>query len=189
MTRKISIKLEIAEELWNKVLAVSQDSGLDPQVVVTQAVFELVNRLKYADKNDTALPTSLQGLRTNPQMQVPKPIMKPQRVPTMTEQAGPPVESNNKGKRLFLIDSTGKSIPINKDHFIVGRSKSCDMVIVSSKVSRQHAGVSRESDGYFIEDLGSANGIWHNGEKIQRKKIADGAEFAISEEVLKFVFR
>mgnify|MGYP003491648496 CR=1 FL=1 len=41
----------------------------------------------------------------------------------------------------------------------------------------------------YIEDLGSANGVWREGVKIQKEKVRDNDEFMISEEVLKFVFR
>ena len=52
---------------------------------------------------------------------------------------------------------------IDKDTFIIGRSRTCDLVIPSSKVSRQHSGICRENGEYYIEDLGSANGVWKDG--------------------------
>ena len=79
--------------------------------------------------------------------------------------------------------------PPDDDTFIIGRSRTCDLVIPSSKVSRQHSGICRENGEYYIEDLGSANGVWRDGVKIQKEKIKDGDEFMISEEVLKFIFR
>ena len=78
---------------------------------------------------------------------------------------------------------------VDKDTFIIGRSRTCDLVIASSKVSRQHGGVSRENGEFYIEDLGSANGVWKNGARIHKERVADGDEFMISEETLKFIFR
>jgi pSer/pThr/pTyr-binding forkhead associated (FHA) protein len=62
-------------------------------------------------------------------------------------------------------------------------------VIASSKVSRRHCSVSRENGEFFIEDLGSPNGLWRDGVKVTKEKIRDGDEFMISDEVLKFVYR
>jgi pSer/pThr/pTyr-binding forkhead associated (FHA) protein len=62
-------------------------------------------------------------------------------------------------------------------------------VIPSSKVSRQHCSVLRENGEYFIEDLGTPNGVWREGVKITKERIKDGDEFMISDEVIKFVFR
>ena len=92
-------------------------------------------------------------------------------------------------KTLYVVNSAGDMHKIDKETFIIGRSRTCDLVIPSSKVSRQHGGVCRENGEHYIEDLGSANGVWKDGVKIQKEKIKDGDEFMISEEVLKFIFR
>ena len=54
---------------------------------------------------------------------------------------------------------------------------------------RKRSRVSRENGDYFIEDLGSPNGVWRDGVKITREKIKDGDEFMLSDEVVKFVFK
>lgn len=92
-------------------------------------------------------------------------------------------------KTLYVINGGGDMTKIDKDTFIIGRSRTCDLVIPSSKVSRQHSNVCKENGEYYIEDLGSANGVWKDGVKIQKEKISDGDEFMISEEVLRFVYR
>jgi hypothetical protein len=93
-------------------------------------------------------------------------------------------------KALFCILGSGDAIRVEKDSAIVGRSRNCDIVIPSAKVSRQHASISRVADDYFIEDLGSANGVWRDGEKMAgRVKIEHGDVFTISEESLTFEFR
>ncbi len=80
----------------------------------------------------------------------------------------------------------GELIRIDKDTMIIGRSRTCDVVIPSAKVSRQHASLSRVDGDLFIEDLGSANGVWLNGEKITRAKVNPGDTFTISDETLVF---
>lgn len=80
----------------------------------------------------------------------------------------------------------GEMIRIDKDTMIIGRSRTCDVVIPSAKVSRQHASLTRTDGELYIEDLGSANGVWLNGEKVTRAKISAGDTFTISDETLLF---
>jgi hypothetical protein len=92
----------------------------------------------------------------------------------------------SEGKRWTVTLQNGEAITIDKDTMIVGRSRTCDVVIPSAKVSRQHASISRVDGELFIEDLGSANGVWFNGEKVTRSKINHGDAFTISDETLLF---
>jgi hypothetical protein len=98
----------------------------------------------------------------------------------------PPVAA---AKRWTVTLQNGEAIPIDKDTMIVGRSRTCDVVIPSAKVSRQHASISRVDGDVYIEDLGSANGVWFNGEKVTRAKINHGDAFTISDETLLFECR
>ncbi|MCK6550893.1 FHA domain-containing protein, partial [Myxococcota bacterium] len=103
--------------------------------------------------------------------------------------APPPKAATAAPPALFVVTASGESTKIDKDSFLIGRSRNCDLVIPSSKVSRQHCSVSREGNDFFVEDLGSPNGVWRDGVKITKEKVKDGDEFMISDEVLKFVFK
>ena len=50
---------------------------------------------------------------------------------------------------------------------IIGRNHECSMHLADEKVSQQHAKVSLENNAVMIEDLGSLNGTYVNGEKIE----------------------
>jgi hypothetical protein len=89
-------------------------------------------------------------------------------------------------KVWFCTLQNGESIKLDKDTMIIGRSRTCDIVIPSAKVSRQHASLARVNEEYFIEDLGSANGVWRAGEKITRVKVMPGDVYTISDETLTF---
>jgi len=49
---------------------------------------------------------------------------------------------------------------------IIGRHPDCTIRVASNVVSRRHARVVREGDQYFLEDLGSGNGTFLNGQRI-----------------------
>ena len=106
----------------------------------------------------------------------------------MPVSSGPPAMASAE-KRWSVTLQNGEAIAIDKDTMIVGRSRTCDVVIPSAKVSRQHASISRVDGELFIEDLGSANGVWFNGEKVTRAKINNGDAFTISDETLLFEAR
>ena len=49
---------------------------------------------------------------------------------------------------------------------VVGRSRSCDVVVEHGTVSRRHALLRRAGDDWVVEDLGSSNWTAVNGEPI-----------------------
>ena len=57
---------------------------------------------------------------------------------------------------------------IETQEIVSGRSSDLDMVLVEEMVSRRHARILMEEGVISIEDLGSTNGTFVNGEKIQR---------------------
>ncbi len=60
-------------------------------------------------------------------------------------------------------------LPEARQVMIIGRDESCDLTIGVPQVSRRHARLKRQEDGFFIiEDLGSANGTFVNGKRIKK---------------------
>ena len=49
---------------------------------------------------------------------------------------------------------------------IIGRAPSCDCLLMDDRVSRVHAEVWREADGWLLRDLGSRNGTRVNGIRV-----------------------
>jgi len=92
-------------------------------------------------------------------------------------------------KGLYIVKEDGSMDKIDKDIFIIGRSSKSDLVINSVKVSREHAIITKERGDHYIEDLGSANGTWYKGEKIEKMKVSDGDEIFICDEKFKFIVR
>ena len=94
------------------------------------------------------------------------------------------------GSSLVLIGEDGSELErVEKDRFLIGRGKHCDLVINSGKVSREHAAIVREGDAWFIEDLGSSNGTWFDARRITRRQIQEGDEYFVCSEKLRCAFR
>jgi sigma-B regulation protein RsbU (phosphoserine phosphatase) len=64
-----------------------------------------------------------------------------------------------------------KNIVLNRTPFSVGRKVDKDLVIADPRVSRDHAQIVLEAEGFFLVDQGSKHGTFVNGERIQRQKL------------------
>jgi FHA domain len=92
--------------------------------------------------------------------------------------------------RVLVLFADGRELErVQKDRFVIGRGKHCDLIINSGKVSREHAAIVRSGSDWFIEDLGSSNGTWYDKRRISRRQIQDGDEYYICAEKLSCVFR
>lgn len=86
-----------------------------------------------------------------------------------------------------LKDPTGREHILTNDQTIIGRSLECDVVITSKRISREHAAISRQGWRIYLEDLGSANGTYLNGERIgAAMQLRDGDLIKVGDVVFNF---
>lgn len=79
---------------------------------------------------------------------------------------------------------------IDQDQFIIGRgSKFSDLPIKDANISRRHCAIVRRNGEYFIKDLGSTNGIMHDGQRVDDHVIEDGDIFYVTNHRLRFWYR
>ena len=71
---------------------------------------------------------------------------------------------------------------------IIGRSSDLDMVLVEDMVSRKHAKITTDETTVTIQDLGSTNGTFVNGEKVRKADLKDGDRILIGTSIIKIVF-
>ena len=76
---------------------------------------------------------------------------------------------------------------VAEKQILVGRSSDLDMVLVEDMVSRKHAKIAMQADQIWIEDLGSTNGTFVNGEKIKRARLKEGDRVLIGTSILKLI--
>ena len=77
----------------------------------------------------------------------------------------------------------GKSIVLDKPIVLVGRHPDCDAVILNSrKISRKHCAVALVNNRFVVRDLGSMNGVWVNGVRVEtQSSVAFGDELMIGD--------
>ncbi len=68
----------------------------------------------------------------------------------------------------------GQVVTLHGSEWKVGRARNADLWLGDSGVSRAHARFVWENGAYVLEDLGSANGSYANGNQITRTSIKDG---------------
>ncbi|HEU4405122.1 MAG TPA: DUF4388 domain-containing protein [Polyangiaceae bacterium] len=81
----------------------------------------------------------------------------------------------------------GEVVLTPQKEIVVGRSSDLEMVLVEDMVSRRHARIYWENEQIQIEDLGSTNGTFVNGEKVRRANLKEGDRVLIGTSILKVV--
>jgi hypothetical protein len=78
----------------------------------------------------------------------------------------------------------GMAFELPKEVTALGRDVSNDIVLGDPEVSRQHARLTRTPGGYVLEDLGSTNGTFVNGERLVSPRVLNSGDLiALSEKV------
>src|SRR5262245_63011929 len=89
----------------------------------------------------------------------------------------PPPANPAKSFALRFISGKyqGGEFPLPENgEIVIGRSSELDMVLVEDMVSRRRAKITVTGGQIFIQDLGSTNGSFVNGEKIKRARLNEG---------------
>jgi len=82
----------------------------------------------------------------------------------------------------------GGEFPLRMDReIVIGRSSDLDMVLVEDMVSRKHAKISTTGGQIVIQDMGSTNGTFVNGEKIRKARLKEGDRILIGTSIIKLV--
>jgi len=82
----------------------------------------------------------------------------------------------------------GGEFPLpDRGEVVIGRASEGDVVLVEDMVSRRHARIQLEHGIPTLEDLGSTNGTYVNGEKVGRVRLSEGDRILIGTSILKVV--
>ncbi len=92
----------------------------------------------------------------------------------------------------YKYDNQAHQSKVDSEHFIIGRSPECELKINTDVVSRKHLQVDYENEKIFITDLGSTNGTFLNGRKIQphiKAEYKTGDRLSVESESSECTFR
>ena len=76
--------------------------------------------------------------------------------------------------RLRPLGGPGASRLVGRAHLIVGRAESADLRLDSPQVSGLHARLERRGGVLLLRDMDSANGTFHNGERVAKTRLVPG---------------
>ena len=84
------------------------------------------------------------------------------------------------------IENQIESYPFSAAELVIGRDRTCDLVLDANTVSAEHARFSYHHQNWWIEDLGSRNGTLLNLERITTPSIlVTGDELQIGQALIK----
>lgn len=81
----------------------------------------------------------------------------------------------------------GAKSTLTRGTFLVGSDKSCDLVLKDGSVSRRHLSVELLAGGIRVKDLGSRNGTFYLGARIQEAKVPTGGSIRVGKTTLRVV--
>lgn len=97
-------------------------------------------------------------------------------------------EAMRQGGTLYVI-YRGQRHAIDKEEFMIGRgARSADLSIKDGNISRRHAAVVFQNGDFYLQDLGSTNGVEYQGQRIESKRIENGDVFFLCDHELRFVY-
>jgi pSer/pThr/pTyr-binding forkhead associated (FHA) protein len=75
---------------------------------------------------------------------------------------------------MFRNDGERRSFSISREMTVIGRRQDCDLMIPLGEISRKHCRIIRDGESLRLEDLGSSNGTFHNGRRVQEAVLSAG---------------
>ena len=82
----------------------------------------------------------------------------------------------------------GKAFELTKNEIYIGRDINNDIVINDSEVSRKHARLILQAGGFVLEDLGSTNGTFVNGQRLMGPHVLRAGEVVLFGENVSLAF-
>jgi diguanylate cyclase (GGDEF)-like protein len=107
------------------------------------------------------------------------------------DELGPPVIRDRERAYLIVLAgvSVGEMYHLEGEKVVIGRGGQADIQVVDEGISRRHALIEHHSGTMRIRDLGSTNGTFCNGERVNEHTLADGDKIQVgSMTILKFTF-
>ena len=83
----------------------------------------------------------------------------------------------------------GEQFQINKEKYSIGKTQDNDLVLRDEFVSRHHGEIRFRNGEFFIRDLGSKNGIFIGGKRIQGATLTSNTRIDIGKRNIEFIIK
>jgi signal transduction histidine kinase/ActR/RegA family two-component response regulator len=106
---------------------------------------------------------------------------------SLTHTLAPVALSNAATARLILLEGAqpGRHWTLGAQA-LIGRCSGADIALEDTLVSREHVTISRDEGGWLARDLGSRNGTFVNGRRIDVHRLRYGDRLAVGQSILLF---
>lgn len=110
----------------------------------------------------------------------------------------PPVETDDEPAQFEAVAELEPALVVTKGPFAgqrfvltqteitIGRDPGSDIFLDDITVSRRHARILVSDEGFYIEDFGSLNGTYVNGDRVDKRMLCAGDELQIGKYKLVF---
>lgn len=88
---------------------------------------------------------------------------------------------------VILGADAGKVFRLTSPRTVLGRGADCDVHLTDSEVSRRHAMLEIRGDEITLKDLGSTNGTFVEGVRVQEAKLESQQEFSLGTTTLMLI--
>ncbi len=89
--------------------------------------------------------------------------------------------------RVVTGPDQGSTFVLTGGKATIGRADENDVALSDLRASREHAVVEKLKLGWRVRDLGSANGIFHNGQPTREARLRSGHTFAVGDTLFEFL--
>ena len=89
--------------------------------------------------------------------------------------------------KIHPMDLENKLVRLNQRKTTIGREPGNDLFCDDSSISRQHACVVKDEHGFHVQDLGSTNGTFVNGQPVDQQPLVDGDKVQVGNHIFKFL--
>jgi pSer/pThr/pTyr-binding forkhead associated (FHA) protein len=90
--------------------------------------------------------------------------------------------------RLYVVhgEPKGARFLIRKGRNTIGHDCGNLIVLGDEHISNKHAAIVFEDERYWVEDRNSKNGVYLNGKKVRRERLANGSIIKLGSTLLRF---
>jgi serine phosphatase RsbU (regulator of sigma subunit) len=80
------------------------------------------------------------------------------------------------------------TLALTADEVVIGRKSDADIVLPNPYVSRQHARLIKDAEGYRLVDLRSTHGTYVNGQRVEMHKLQFGDRISVGQDRLELLY-